>query len=175
MKVALTGAAGHLGAAILQELSARKIPVKALIRNSDTRACVDLPVEIISGDMLQAGVLNNLMQDCDTVIHSAALISVNGDAKGLVHKTNVEGTQLAVDAALQAGIKRFIHISSIHAYQQKPSLEILDEDREPITDLHTTVLNRQERKLRWQPITWEWKLLLFIQHPSLAPTILNLR
>jgi dihydroflavonol-4-reductase len=59
---------------------------------------------------------------------------VNGDPKGLVHKTNVEGTQLVVDAALQAGIKRFIHISSIHAYQQKPSLQILDEQREPVTE-----------------------------------------
>jgi dihydroflavonol-4-reductase len=134
MKVALTGAAGHLGAAVLQELSGRNIPVKALIRDIDTRACTDLPVEIIKGDMLHTGVLSNLMQDCDTVIHSAALISVNGDPKGLVHKTNVAGTQLAIDTALQAGIKRFIHISSIHAYRQKPSLEILDEQREPVTE-----------------------------------------
>jgi dihydroflavonol-4-reductase len=134
MKVALTGAAGHLGAAILQELTGRNIPLKALIRDNDTRSCADLPVEIIKGDMLYNGVLSNLMQDCDTVIHSAALISVNGDPKGLVHKTNVAGTQLAIDNALQAGIKRFIHISSIHAYRQKPSQEILDEQREPVTE-----------------------------------------
>ena len=134
MKVALTGAAGHLGAAILQELNKRNIPVKVLIRDNDTRACTDLCVEIIKGDMLYPDVLNKLMQDCDTVIHCAALISVNGDPKGLVHKTNVEGTQLVIDNALQAGIKRFIHISSIHAYQQQPSLKILDEQREPVNE-----------------------------------------
>ncbi|MBK8611151.1 MAG: NAD-dependent epimerase/dehydratase family protein [Chitinophagaceae bacterium] len=134
MKVALTGAAGHLGAAILQELNSRNIEVKALIRDNDTRALKDLQAGIVKGNILHAGVLENLMQDCDTVIHSAALISVNGDRNGLVYKTNVEGTRMAIETALQAGVKRFIQISSIHAYQQQPSLEILDEQRKPVTD-----------------------------------------
>jgi dihydroflavonol-4-reductase len=144
MKVALTGAAGHLGAALLQELTSRNIPVKALIRDHDARSCAGLPVEIIKGDMLHQGVLNNLMQGCDTVIHSAALISVNGDPKGLVQQTNVSGTQLAVDTALQGGIKRFVHISSIHAYQQKPSLAILDEQRQPVTE-HAFAYDRSKQ------------------------------
>ncbi len=134
MKVALTGAAGHLGAALLQELTKRKFQVKALIRGDDTRCCNDLPVEIIKGDMLQPEALQRLMQDCDVVIHCAALISVNGDPKGLVHKTNVEGTQLVVDNALRAGIKRFIQISSIHAFKQQPSLKVLDEQREHVDE-----------------------------------------
>lgn len=134
MKVALTGAAGHLGAALLQELTNRNIPVKALVRDQDTRSCLNLPVEIITGDMMQNGVLNRLFSDCDTVIHCAALISVNGDPAGLVHKTNVIGTQMVVDEALQSGIKRLIHISSIHAFQQEPALEVLNEQREPVTE-----------------------------------------
>lgn len=134
MKVALTGAAGHLGAALMQELTKRNIRVKALIRDADTRSCSGLPIEIVKGDMMQTGVLESLMLDCDAAIHGAALISVNGDPAGLVHKTNVEGTALAIEAALQTGIKRFIHISSIHAFQQRPSLAILDENREPVTD-----------------------------------------
>jgi len=134
MTIALTGAAGHLGAALLQELTARNISVKALIRENDFRSCKDLPVEIINGDMMTPGVLKSLLQDCDTVIHCAALISVNGDPTGLVHRTNVEGTQLVIDNALQAGIKRFIHISSIHAFQQHPSFEILDEQREHVNE-----------------------------------------
>ncbi len=134
MKVALTGAAGHLGAALLQELTKRNIAVKALIRGNDTRSCTGLPVEIIKGDMLQTEALQKLMQDCDVVIHCAALISVNGDPNGLVHKTNVEGTQLVVDNALQCGIKRFIQISSIHAFKQQPSLDVLDEQREHVDE-----------------------------------------
>ena len=133
MKVALTGAAGQLGAALLQELCKRNISVKALIRE-DSRSCTGLPVEIIKGDLLHPGSLRSLMQGCDTVIHCAALISVNGDRNGLVQLTNVEGTRSVLANALQAGIKRFIHISSIHAFQQKPSMEILDEDRKPVDE-----------------------------------------
>ena len=129
MKVALTGAAGHLGSALLQELCKRNIPVNALIRDHDTRSSIGLAVETVNGDLLHPGVLRSLMQDCDTVIHCAALISVNGDPGGLVHLTNVEGTGSVIENALQAGIRRCIHISSIHTFRQKPSLEILDENR----------------------------------------------
>lgn len=134
MKVAITGAAGHLGAALLQELCKRDMPVKGLFRDADTRSCKGLPVEIVYGDMLLPGVLTSLFTDCDAVIHCAAVISVNGDPTGIVHQTNVTGTQMAIDAAITCGIKRFIQISSIHAFQQQPSFEILDEHRAPVTE-----------------------------------------
>ena len=165
MKVALTGAAGHLGAALLQELTYRNIPVKALIRGDNTISCKDLPVEIIKGDMLQPEALQRLMQDCDVVIHCAALISVNGDPKGLVHKTNVEGTKLVVDIALQSGIKRFIQISSIHAFKQQPSLEVLDEQREHVNQ---KAFAYDRSKLAGQKIALaaNSKMEVLVMHPT---------
>ncbi|HMU10856.1 MAG TPA: NAD-dependent epimerase/dehydratase family protein [Ferruginibacter sp.] len=134
MKIALTGATGHLGSALLQETGKRNMAVKVLARNINTASLSDLPVEIIKGDLLDPGSLRNLMQDCDTLIHSAAMISVNGDPKGLVHQTNVEGTRLVMEAALQAGVKRCVHISSIHAYRQLPPSEVLDEQRNHVDE-----------------------------------------
>ncbi len=134
MKVALTGASGHLGAAILQELNKRDIPVRILLRNSDTRSCDGLKAEIVSGDILDPEALKKLMTGCDMAIHCAALISINGDPTGLMYRTNVDGTSVVIETALQSGIKRCIHISSIHAFQQKPSLEVLDENRIPIDE-----------------------------------------
>jgi dihydroflavonol-4-reductase len=131
MKVALTGATGHVGAALLQELANRNIAVKALIRGNDTRTCTGLPVEIIKGDLTDTDALALLMQDCDAAIHCAAIITVNGDPTGLMQQTNVTGTQTVVDSALQAGIKRFIHISSIHAFKQQPEIDVLDETAAP--------------------------------------------
>lgn len=131
MKVALTGASGHLGAAILQELDKRNIQVKALYRDSDTRSCKALQVEIVTGDILDENALKHLLHNCDTVIHCAGIISVNGDPSGLMQQVNVTGTQLLIDHALQAGIKRFIHISSIHAFKQQPNIRILDETAAP--------------------------------------------
>jgi dihydroflavonol-4-reductase len=47
-----------------------------------------------------------------------------------VQKTNIEGTRNVMEAAKTCEIKRVIHISSIHAYQQKPIHDSLDEFRE---------------------------------------------
>ncbi|MGB3154558.1 MAG: NAD-dependent epimerase/dehydratase family protein [Chitinophagaceae bacterium] len=130
MKVALTGATGHLGAAVLQELFQKGITIKALIRGTDFSSREGLPVEIVNGDILQKDPLQKLLEGSDALIHCAAFISVNGDPKGMVHRTNVEGTGLVLETAKQCGIKRVIHISSIHAYNQRPSFELLDENRE---------------------------------------------
>jgi dihydroflavonol-4-reductase len=166
MKVAITGAAGHLGAALLQELCKRNIPVKALVRDLDARSCKGLPVEIVYGDLFHPGVLKSLMQDCDTLIHCAALISVNGDPGGLVKLTNVEGTRLVIENALQAGIRRCIHISSIHAFQQKPSLETLNELRIPIDEKGFTY---ERSKLEGQQIALEANkkgMEVLVMHPT---------
>lgn len=134
MKIALTGASGHLGSALLQDICRKNIPVKALARDENSPSWKGLPVEIIKGDLLNRDSMEKLLQDCDVLIHSAATISVNGDPKGLVHLTNVEGTRLVMEVALQAGVKRCVHISSIHAYQQFPAAEILDEQRAPVDE-----------------------------------------
>lgn len=134
MKVALTGASGHLGSALMRELYSRDIPVKALFRGEDNRCCEGLPVEMVKGNLLDSDAMDSLMQGCDIAIHCAALISINGDPGGLVHQTNVEGTKLAIDTAQRAGIKRFIHISSIHAFQQHPATQVLDEKRAFVTE-----------------------------------------
>ena len=132
MKIALTGAAGHLGSAILPALHAAGYSIKALIKDSESSQ-TGLPVEIVRGDLLNAGSLRELLKDCEGLIHCAALISINGDPDGMVYRTNVEGTKLLLEIAAESGIKRVVHISSIHAFQQNPRFETLDEDRETVT------------------------------------------
>ncbi len=134
MRIALTGASGHLGSALLQQACNRGLTVRALVRDTNTTSLKGLPIEPIKGDLLNREALRRLVKDCDVLIHSAAYISVNGDHQGLVYKTNVEGTRAVIDASVEAGVKRCIHISSIHAYRQEPSLEILDEQRIPVDE-----------------------------------------
>lgn len=134
MKIALTGATGHLGAAVLRELFRKNLSVKALIRNDDSGTCEGLPVEIVKGDLHNENALHELISNCDALIHCAAFISVNGDPKGIVHQTNVEGVKNVMTAAKQSGIKRVIHISSIHAFNQRPTHEMLDEKRETVNE-----------------------------------------
>lgn len=133
MKIAITGASGHLGSAILQELQNRECQIKALVKEDD-RSLAGLAIEIIHGDLLEESSLQKLMKDCNALIHCAAAISINGDPGGIVHRTNVEGTKLVMQTAKRSGIKRVIHISSIHAYNQRPTNETLDEKSEKVNE-----------------------------------------
>ncbi len=129
MKVALTGVTGHLGAAVLQELYARNYEIRALSRGEDKRSLGNVPVEVVKGDVLHPESLHELMRECDALIHCAAVISINGDPGGIVHRTNVDGTKNVMEAAKYCGVRRVIHLSSIHAFQQLPIDEVLDEQR----------------------------------------------
>ena len=128
-KIAVTGATGHLGNIIVRELISRGYAVKALARGNDLKAVEGLQIEIIKGDLADQTALKKLMEGCDGLIHSAALISIAGSQNGLVHKINVEGTRLVMEIAKTSEIKRVIHISSIHAFNQSPIHERLDETR----------------------------------------------
>ena len=144
MKVAITGATGHIGGVIVRELLHIGHTVKVLVRGHDNKSLNELDVEKVQGDLYDTISLKHLMESCDALIHAAALISIDGGMKGLVHRTNVEGTRHVMDAAKAAGIKRVIHISSVHAYAQHPLDEIMHEHRAPAGD-DTFAYDRSKR------------------------------
>ncbi len=125
--IALTGGSGHLGGVLLPMLINQGFRVRALVRNH--QAHFPEQVEQVLGDLDSKESLQALVQGMNVLIHSAALISVSGDPHGLVHKTNVLGTKQVLNAAREAGLSRFIYIGSVHAYQNRPHLERLDESR----------------------------------------------
>ncbi|MBK9982421.1 MAG: NAD-dependent epimerase/dehydratase family protein [Saprospiraceae bacterium] len=130
MKVAVTGATGHLGAALIRELNNRNYTIRALVRDHPQDWFDDIPIDFINGDLDNRKALHELMMSCDCLMHAAGYISLRGDVDGLVHKTNVEGVKTVMEVAKASGIKRVIHISSIHAYRQKPIFDLLDEHRQ---------------------------------------------
>ena len=60
---------------------------------------------------------------------AAAIISIVGDQGGLVTRTNVEGPRNVVNACLTTGVRKLVHFSSIHAFEQRPHDVTLDETR----------------------------------------------
>lgn len=133
MKVAITGGSGHLGSEIIKQLIEKGYPTRALVYH-DKRALEGLNVELVKGDLQDKDSLKTLLNGCDVLIHSAAMISINGPKGGAVNNTNVEGTRNLYDTALEVGVKRVIHISSIHAFRQTPTHEVLDETRDTVGD-----------------------------------------
>jgi dihydroflavonol-4-reductase len=132
MNIAVTGANGHVGINLCIALQEKGHFVRAFNHKHDF-GLKHINVESYKGDLLNKDSLKSFLTDIDVVVHLAAKISIKGDPDGSVQKINVEGTRNILEIARQSRIKRFIHFSSIHAFQQEPIDELLDEMR-PIVD-----------------------------------------
>jgi dihydroflavonol-4-reductase len=72
-------------------------------------------VEWIEGDILDVVALQDAMEGVDYVIHSAAIVSFIGKDRKHMYLVNVEGTANVVNMALEAGVRKLVHISSVAA------------------------------------------------------------
>jgi dihydroflavonol-4-reductase len=132
VKTFVTGASGHIGGNLVRALLAEGREVRVLVRR-DTRAIDGLDVERVSGDVLDRESLARAVRGADVVYHLAGHISLAGDRGGLMQRANVIGTRNVVAACVEAGVRRLLHFSSIHALSGKPVEEVIDETR-PLAD-----------------------------------------
>ena len=136
----ITGGTGLVGSHILLKLSQDNIPFKALKRKtSSLEVCKDvfshynaekLFSEIFweEGDVNDIPSLEDAMQNCDTIIHAAAMVSFNNEDADLMHKINVEGTENIMNIAISMGIKKLSYISSIASLGRNSTTEMVDEN-----------------------------------------------
>src|SRR5687767_13003198 len=133
MKVAITGACGHLGISVMKELDARGIAYRALAFN-DTEYLTRHQIDFVKGHVNNREDINALLKGCTDLIHCAGVISIDGDKDGLVQKVNIEGVDLVMSTALSLNLNKVVHISSIHAYQHEPRHEVMDETGSYVKD-----------------------------------------
>ncbi len=86
-------------------------------------------VEWMEGDILDVVSLEDGMDGMDSVIHAAAIVSFQKKDRERMYKVNVEGTANVVNIAIEKGIKRFVHISSIAALGRKTDGGHVDEEK----------------------------------------------
>jgi dihydroflavonol-4-reductase len=126
--VAVTGASGHIGNVVCRTLLAQGYHVRAQYR-SDRRALEGLSLETVQGDVTETSDLDRLFSGCHQVINCAGALSISGGQGGAVHRTNVIGAQNVLDAAVRAGVRRVVHISSVHAVHDLPHHAPYNESR----------------------------------------------
>ncbi|RNB52545.1 complex I NDUFA9 subunit family protein [Brevibacillus gelatini] len=118
MKVFLTGATGFVGKGVLQRLLADGHDAVCLARpgsKDKLRAERTGPgrVYLAEGDILDVESLKSAMAGCEAVIHLVGIIREQ-PGKGITFsKIHVEGTKNVLEAAKQAGVRRFIHMSAL--------------------------------------------------------------
>lgn len=108
--LAVTGATGFVGSRLVEMAREAGHPVRALTRGP--RAS-EPGLTWVEGTLDQPDALAALAEGADAIVHVAGLI--NAPDRAAFDAVNVAGTANMLDAARAAGVKRFIHISSLAA------------------------------------------------------------
>ncbi|KPF93765.1 epimerase [Novosphingobium sp. AAP83] len=120
--LAITGATGFVGQAVLEYAARAGIEVRALTRRpQEARA----GVEWVQGDLSDRRALQRLVGKASVVLNIAGVVNAP-DPQGF-EDGNVWGTLNVVNAALDAGVPRFIHVSSLSA--REPDLSVYGKSK----------------------------------------------
>ncbi|HSH19410.1 MAG TPA: NAD-dependent epimerase/dehydratase family protein [Draconibacterium sp.] len=125
----VTGGTGLVGAHLLYELTLSGKKVKALKRKtsnlkqvlktfsyySDNSEELFVQIEWVDGDILDYFSLENILKEVTEIYHCAAIVSFDPDERKRMISNNVEGTANLVNAAIENGVKKICHVSSIAA------------------------------------------------------------
>ena len=115
MKVFVTGATGFVTGNVAMNLLARRDEVRALVRDASRgRTLARAGATMVAGDLSDAGALRRGMEGVDAVVHGAAIYEVGIPPlrRPAMYDTNVLGTTRVLEAALAAGVRRVVYVST---------------------------------------------------------------
>lgn len=119
MRVLLTGATGFIGSAVALRLCERGDEVVAYVRNpAKAQSLAAAGCEVVAGELLDSQSFTAAAQDADAVIHAAAVyaIGIPPSERKPMFDTNVTGTETVLDAAIAAGVRRIVYVSTVGAF-----------------------------------------------------------
>ncbi len=128
MMLAVTGAAGLIGAHVVRAAIADDVPVRAVVR--PTSCCAALagvdPVLVHADVLGPRAALEAAFAGCDTVVHTAATFAYGGDGEAL-HRVATDGTAAVIAAAAAVGVRRLVVTSSSVVFGYSETGGIIDE------------------------------------------------
>lgn len=113
--ILVTGAAGLLGKVLVDMLASKGKKVKAVYHKtmlSNISSPNIIPTQL---DILDVYALEDALQDVTEVYHCAGLVSFLPKDEKKLQSINVEGTANIVNACLETGIRKLVHVSSVAA------------------------------------------------------------
>jgi dihydroflavonol-4-reductase len=139
--ILLTGSTGLLGSHLLYELLRSNKEVTAIRRSEKNMPEVrqvfsyytEQPdrllekVHWVTADMLNYHDMMEVMEGIEVVYHCAAIVSFDPAKRRMMIRSNTEGTANLVNAALEHGVKKFLHVSSTAAVGRPAGEGMADE------------------------------------------------
>lgn len=117
MRTLVTGGTGFIGSHIVERLLSQGHEVIALARtSSDISHLKTTAANIVVGDVEDYDSLRPAMEGVDIVFHAAARVTPGWGSWELFHSSIVKGTENMLRASAEAGISRFLHVSTGTVY-----------------------------------------------------------
>lgn len=143
MNVLVTGGTGLAGSHSIRELLDAGHTVRALVRSEAKLARVfpDAPKGLSSvvGDISDADSVRAALRGCDALLHAAAVVSMANASPESLISANVGGVKNVLGAALDAGVKHIVHVSTLSALfhvETTGRAAVITRDTEPHESEH---------------------------------------
>jgi dihydroflavonol-4-reductase len=132
MKAFVTGGTGFIGGRLVEKLRARGDDVAALVRTpSKASRLRELGCELREGDLTSAEAIRRGVDGSDSVFHVAAVykVGIPRSERTAMYEANVHGTERVLDAAIEAGAKRIVYVSTVGIFGNTGG-KVVDESYE---------------------------------------------
>ena len=125
MRVLVTGVTGFTGGCLARSLAERGHAVRGLVRPASrerTPSLAGSSVEVAIGDLTDPPSLAPACAGVDVAYHIAATYRTAGQRAAAYRAVNAGGTQALIEAAREAGVRRFVHCSTggVHGHVEHP-------------------------------------------------------
>jgi uncharacterized protein YbjT (DUF2867 family) len=120
--ILVTGATGFVGPKIVRALREHEQPVRGLVRRPGDRSATTLAswgAELVQGDMGDAACLRRAVEGAEVVVH---LVSIRQGSDEDFRRVMEQGTRDLVEAAKDAGIRRFVLMSALGTSEETKDL-----------------------------------------------------
>lgn len=141
MKIVVTGSTGFIGSCLVRDLVRKGASLTAFSIDDPPE---DQKVFHIKGDVRDPAAVRRAVAGADLVYHLASAIALTKDKHACLRDVNVNGVRTITEACLTEGVKRLVYVSSIHAFDQKPRHQTLDESRTYVPEDNLLVYDRSK-------------------------------
>ena len=136
----VTGGSGFVGNNLVRHLLSLNRRVRVLT-NRASRSLAGLEVDVIKGDLFDPQQLERAIDGVEVIYHLAAVISIDRrEDRSQMMRVNVDGTRRVVEAAIKQGVRRFVHLGSVHAMSYAPRHQPIDESRKLVHEADRNAL-----------------------------------
>lgn len=166
MRVLVTGANGLLASNTIKHLMEADYEVRGLIRNKSKFHLKHSGVELVQGDLLNKTEVEKAVENCDCIVHIAAVTDPALLKYEDYERVNVQGTDILLNAAEKAGVRKFIYISSAttigYGSKDRPGNEKMPV-KEPFSASHYT---RSKIEAEKKVLSFSEKTEVLVLNPS---------